>query len=132
MIARKLVLSAIATAALVAAAPGQAADTIRIAFIDPLSGPFAATGTNGLNQYKFHAEQINRAGGVLGGKKLEVIGFDNKVSPKESLIQLKRVIGDGIQFVVQGNSSGVANALTDAINKHNRRDPDNRVLFLNY
>lgn len=33
---------------------------------------------------------------------------------------------------MQGNSSGVAHALTDAINKHNRRNPDRRVLFLNY
>lgn len=131
MIARHALLTAVASAALLAAAPSQAADTIRIAFIDPLSGPFAATGTNGLNQYKYFAEKVNEAGGVLG-KKLEVIGYDNKVSPKESLILLKSVIGEGIQFVVQGNSSGVANALTDAINKHNSRDPEHRVLFLNY
>ncbi len=66
------------------------------------------------------------------GKNIEVVGYDNKISPKESLIQLKRVIADGIQYVFQGNSSGVANALTDAIAKHNKRNPDKRVLFLNY
>ncbi len=108
-----------------------AQDTIRIAFIDPLSGPFAATGTNGLREFEFFANEINEKGGVLG-KKLEIIGFDNKISPKESLIQLKRVIGEGIQFVFQGNSSGVANALTDAIEKHNKRNADQRLLFLNY
>jgi len=114
------------------AMPAHAADTVRIAFIDPLSGPFAAVGTSGLRQFQFTADEINKAGGVLGGRKLEVIGFDNKVSPAESLIQLKRVIGEGIQFIVQGNSSGVANALIDAVAKHNERDPDHRVLYLNY
>jgi branched-chain amino acid transport system substrate-binding protein len=33
---------------------------------------------------------------------------------------------------LQGNSSATAAALIDAINKHNEREPDKRVLFLNY
>ncbi|MEJ2174175.1 MAG: branched-chain amino acid ABC transporter substrate-binding protein [bacterium] len=112
--------------------PTLAADPVRIGFIDPLSGPFAAVGTSGLRQAQFTADEINKAGGVLGGRKLVVVGFDNKISPKESLIQLKRVIGDGIQFIMQGNSSGVANALIDAVTKHNEREPGKRVLYLNY
>ena len=109
------------------------AEDIKIAFIDPLSGPFAATGKQGLAQYQFAAEElVNKTGGVLDGKKFEVVAFDNKISAKESLIQLKVAIDQGIRFIAQGNSSGVANALTDAINKHNRRNPDDRVLFLNY
>jgi branched-chain amino acid transport system substrate-binding protein len=123
---------AAAFAAGLVAFPAFAADPVRIAFIDPLSGPFAAVGTSGLRQFQFTADEINKAGGVLGGRKLVVIGFDNKISPKESLIQLKRVIGEGIQFIVQGNSSGVANALIDAVAKHNEREPNHRVLYLNY
>lgn len=107
------------------------ADPIKIAYIDPLSGPFAATGENGLQQFKLAADHLNRAGGVLG-RQFEVIGYDNKVSPQEALIQLKKVIGDGISFVFQGNSSGVAHAISDAVLKHNERNPGNRVLFLNY
>ncbi|MFB9355966.1 branched-chain amino acid ABC transporter substrate-binding protein [Sneathiella chinensis] len=111
----------------------QAAEKIKIAFIDPLSGPFAATGTNGLQQFIYAADElVNKKGGVLGGREFEIVPLDNKVSPKESLVQLKRAIGDGIHYVVQGNSSGVANALTDAISKHNRRNPDSRVILLNY
>jgi len=125
-------LAAAALAVGLVALPAQAADPVRVAFIDPLSGPFAAVGTSGLRQFQFTADEINKAGGVLGGRKLEVIGFDNKISPAESLIQLKRVIGEGIQFIVQGNSSGVANALIDAVAKHNEREPDKRVLYLNY
>lgn len=109
------------------------AENIKIAFIDPLSGPFAATGTNGLHQYEFAADHmVNDKGGLLDGRNFEIVGFDNKISPKESLIQLQVAIDQGIRYIAQGNSSGVANALTEAINKHNRRNPDSRVLFLNY
>ncbi|MEP3846103.1 MAG: branched-chain amino acid ABC transporter substrate-binding protein [Paracoccaceae bacterium] len=121
-----------ALALAVSTAAGFAGD-IKIAFIDPLSGPFAGTGTNGLHQYEFAAEKlVNEAGGVLGGQTIEIVAFDNKISPKESLIQLQVAIDQGIRFIAQGNSSGVANALTEAIDKHNRRNPDDRVLFLNY
>ncbi len=109
------------------------AGTVKIAFIDPLSGPFATTGTNGLAEFKYAADQfVNSKGGVLGGDKFQIVPFDNKISPKESLIQLQVAIDQGIRFIAQGNSSGVANALTDAIKKHNRRNPNDRVLFLNY
>jgi branched-chain amino acid transport system substrate-binding protein len=121
---------AVAAVAGMASFSAQAA-TVKVAFIDPLSGGFAAVGISGLKQFQFIANEINKAGGVMGND-IEVIGFDNKISPKESLIQLKRVIAEGIRFVFQGNSSGVANALTDAIAKHNKRNPDKTVLFLNY
>lgn len=109
------------------------ADTVKIAFVDPLSGPFSPTGTNGLAEFQYAAEKlVNDQGGVLGGDMFEVVGFDNKMSPKESLIQLQVAIDQGIRYIAQGNSSGIAHAITDAVNKHNRRNPDDRVLFLNY
>jgi len=129
----KSIILAGAAFAAISAFSAQAADTIKIAFIDPLSGPFAATGTSGYKQYQWAADQlVNQKGGVLGGQMFEIVPFDNKISPKESLVQLKRAIGEDITFIAQGNSSGVANALTDAIKKHNTRNPDNRVVFLNY
>lgn len=117
---------------LVTVGSAAAEDTVKVAFIDPLSGPFATTGTNGLAEWRYAVENlVNAQGGVLG-KKMEVVAFDNKISPKESLIQLKVAIDQGIRFIAQGNSSGVANALTDAIKKHNKRNPDKRVIFINY
>ncbi len=119
--------------ALIMGSTAAFAETVKIAFIDPLSGPFAATGTNGLHQYEFAVEKlVNEQGGVLGGTKFEILPYDNKTSPQESLVQLQVAIDQGAKYIVQGNSSGVAHALTDAINKHNRRNPDRRVLFLNY
>lgn len=126
-------LGAVSALSLAIGASAAFAENVKIAFIDPLSGPFASTGTNGLHQYQFAADyMINANGGVLGGTNFEIVPFDNKISPKESLIQLQVAIDQGIRYIAQGNSSGVANALTEAIDKHNRRNPDNRVLFLNY
>jgi branched-chain amino acid transport system substrate-binding protein len=132
MSGRNVVIGIVMIAVVAWSAPGATpAETIRIAYVDPLSGPFAATGENGLHQFQYAADKINKAGGVLG-RQIEIVPFDNKVSPQESLIQLKKVVGDGIQFVLQGNSSGVAHAISDAVQKHNVRNPGNRVLYLNY
>lgn len=126
------ILAASALAATIAAA-ASAQENVKIAFIDPLSGPFATTGNQGLAQYRYAADVlVNEKGGVLGGRQFEIVPFDNKISPKESLIQLKVAIDQGIRFIAQGNSSGVANAITEAVEKHNKRNPDKRVLFLNY
>lgn len=126
-------LGAVSALALVLGAGTAFAQNIKIAYIDPLSGPFASTGTNGLHQFEFAADyMVNQKGGLVDGRMMEVLGFDNKVSPKESLIQLQVAIDQGARYIVQGNSSGVANALTEAVDKHNRRNPESRVLFLNY
>src|SRR3989338_2084945 len=111
---------------------GAHAQTIKVAYIDPLSGPFAQTGEQGLAEFRFAVDYINKRGGVLGGRKLEVIGFDNKVSPQESLNQLKRVIDQDIRFITQGNSSAVAGALIEAVNRHNERNPGKEILYLHY
>lgn len=107
------------------------AETLKIAYIDPLSGAFANVGEAGLKQFQFVIDDINKRN-LTGGPKLEVIGFDNKVSPQESLNVLKKVIDQGIRVITQGNSSGVAGVLIDAVNKHNERNPDKSILYLNY
>jgi len=118
---------------LTAVQPAWSSEPVRIAFIAPLSGPFATSGEAALHQFQYAVDNlVNAEGGVLGDRPLEIVPMDNQISPKESLIQLKRAIGEGIRFIAQGSSSAVANALTEAIEKHNRRNPDQRVLFLNY
>jgi len=121
-------LSLCIAAALVA---GPAVADVKVAFIDPLSGGAASTGILAQKTHQFYIDAINAAGG-LNGEKLELLSYDNKVNPQESLIQLKRALDEGARYVVQGNGSGVALALTDAVQKHNERNPGKEVLFLNY
>ena len=117
-------------AALLFARPAMA--QVKIALIETMSGPFANIGAAAQAHFQTAAERINASGGVLGGQKIEIVTFDGKGSPQESLIALKAAVDQGIRFVTQGNSSAVAAALIDGINKHNERNPDRTVLYLNY
>ena len=112
--------------------PAAAADTIKIAFIDPMSGPFASTGELMANHFRGAIEQINAKGGVLGGKKLELVVFDNRMSPQESLIILKKLTDQGIRLITQGAGSNVAAALSEGTAKIYERTPEKAVLFLDY
>ena len=110
---------------------GAQAQNVKIAYIDPLSGAFANVGEAGLQHFQAMADELNARGG-LNGKKIEIVPFDNKVSPQESLNQLKRVIDQGIRYITQGNGSSVAGALIEAVNRHNERNPGKEILYLNY
>ncbi len=111
-------------------AQGTKNQTVRIAFMDPLSGPFANVGQNQLKSWQFAAEQLS--GRAPSGVKFEVVGFDNKGSPQESLNTLKAAIDQGFRYVTQGNGSGAATAILDAVSKHNARNPGKEIVYLNY
>ncbi|HYM01421.1 MAG TPA: branched-chain amino acid ABC transporter substrate-binding protein [Stellaceae bacterium] len=119
--------------AIVFAATGldaRAADTIKIAYTDPLSGPFAEVGDQNLKQMQYIIDYINAHGGALG-KKFELVSFDNKSQPAEALIALKTIIDQNIPIVMQCSGSNIAAALIDAIDKNNTRNPDSRVVYIN-
>ena len=124
--------------ALVAPAPARAQPAkapIRIALIEGLSGPFGNTGEAVYRNLLWAVERVNARGGLKlpgGHRMLGLERYDSKGQNEEGLAALRSAIDDGIQFVVQGNSSSVAAVLIDALNKHNEREPGRRVLFLNY
>lgn len=120
-----------AALAIAAYAPYAMSETVRVAVIDPLSGPFAALGENQLKSWQYIAELANKEKWA-GEHKLEFVGFDNKASVQESLSQLKRAIDQGYRYIAEANGSGVALALVDAINKHNERNPGKEIVFLNH
>ncbi|HKQ23612.1 MAG TPA: branched-chain amino acid ABC transporter substrate-binding protein [Burkholderiales bacterium] len=109
-----------------------AQETIKIAYIEGLSGPFANVGEIGLRHYQIAAEAVNGRGGVLGGMKFEIVPFDSKTNPQEALLVLRQAIDQGIRYIAQGNGSSVALALADGVSKHNARNPEKSVVFLNY
>lgn len=108
-----------------------AEETVKIGYIDPLSGGGASVGEVGLKTFQYLAEEVNAKGGILG-KKVEIIPLDNKTNPQESLIQAQKAIDAGARFLTQGNGSSVAGALIDFIAKYNERNPGKEVLFFNY
>ena len=112
------------------AAFAQKGETVKVAWIDPLSGLMASVGQNQLKSYQFVAEKLNASNPA--GVKLEIISMDNKLSPAETLNALKSAADQGVRYVVQGLGSGAATALIDGINKHNQRNPGKEIVFLNY
>ncbi|WP_213772883.1 branched-chain amino acid ABC transporter substrate-binding protein [Bradyrhizobium sp. dw_78] len=108
-----------------------AEDTVKIGYIDPLSGGGASVGEVGFKTYEFLADELNAKGGILG-KKVEIVPYDNKTNPQESLIQAQKAIDSGVRFLTQGNGSAVGAALSDFVTKYNERNPGHEVLYFNY
>ena len=130
----KFAFRMIAVAALASCASGafaQKGETVKIAHIDPLSGLMGPVGTNQLKSFQYFAEKFSGANNPAG-VKFEIVSFDNKLSPAESLNALKAAMDQGVRYITQGNGSSVAGALLDAVNKHNERNPGKEVIFLNY
>lgn len=108
----------------------QKGETVKVAWIDPLTGLMAPVGQNQLKSFQFLAEHFSKSNPA--GVKFEVVGIDNKLSPQESTNAVKSAIDQGVRYVVQGNGSGAALAVMDAVSKHNARNPGKEVVYLNY
>ncbi|MFT5035997.1 MAG: branched-chain amino acid transport system substrate-binding protein, partial [Litorivivens sp.] len=108
----------------------QKGETVKMVRIDPLTGLLGPVGVSQIKGYQFFAEKFSGAGNPAG-VKFEITAIDNKLSPAESLNALKAAIDQGARYIVQGNGSSVALALSDAVTKHNERNPGKEVLYLN-
>src|SRR3984957_7619966 len=127
---RRLCLGIFMVSLVFASRPAPAQDTIKLGYIEALSGPFSSAGDEALKIFGYILEKINAQGGALG-KKFELVPFDDKLQPAEALIALKTITDQNMPFVLQCTGSNVGAALVDAVAKHNARNPDNRVLYLN-
>ncbi|APW44878.1 branched-chain amino acid ABC transporter substrate-binding protein [Rhodoferax saidenbachensis] len=105
-----------------------AAAPFKLAVIEGFSGANAAGGEAVFRNLVWAVERVNARDGV----KLALERYDSKGQTEEALSALRSAIDGGARVILQGNSSGVAASLIDAINKHNEREPTRRVLFLNY
>jgi branched-chain amino acid transport system substrate-binding protein len=136
-ILRRAVLKSAAAAALLPAfAWGQGGPApIKLALIEGLSGANANGGEAVFRNLAWAVERVNQRGGVrtrAGVRPLQLDRYDSKGQIEEALSSLRSAIDDGARVILQGNSSAVAAALIEAINRHNEREPERRVVFLNY
>ncbi len=117
---------------LLAAAPASRAanDTIKVGYVDPFSGPFAAGGDQFLKVFQYIVAYVNEHSPPMG-RKFELVAFDDKLQPSEALIALKTITDQNMPFVMQCTGSNVGAALIDGVAKHNARNPDRRVIYLN-
>jgi branched-chain amino acid transport system substrate-binding protein len=101
----------------------RAADTIKIGFPIPLSGPTAVYGKPVLAGAQMAVAEINASGGVLG-RKLEILDRDSKANADEA-VRLSRelIIKDGVDFLVGTLTSAEAPAVSTVAK-------ENKIVFI--
>lgn len=93
-------------------------DTIRIGVVLPLSGGLELFGQQGIQGAKMAVSEINAAGGVLGGKKFELIIEDNKTDPKTAVEKTKKLIlRDKVHAILGPITSANRDAMTPHLTK---------------
>jgi branched-chain amino acid transport system substrate-binding protein len=97
----------------------EAADTIKVGFPMPLSGPASVYSQPVLKGTQMYIDEINAKGGVLG-KKLELLPRDTKASPDEAVrISRELILKDNVDFLVGTWTSSEAPAVS-TIAKENK------------
>jgi branched-chain amino acid transport system substrate-binding protein len=114
---------ALACALTLAPAAAFAADTIKIGFPIPLSGPTAVYGKPILAGAQLAVAQINAAGGVLG-RQLELLPRDSKANADEA-VRLARelIIKDNVDFLAGTLTSAEAPAVSTVAK-------ENKIVFI--
>jgi branched-chain amino acid transport system substrate-binding protein len=104
MIGQTVSIAALALG-LISSAAAQSA--IPVGLVQPLTGAFAAAGTDVVNGAKIAADEINAKGGVLG-KKLELVIEDSKSNPTEAAAVAEKLIVRDKVPVLMGASASTA------------------------
>jgi branched-chain amino acid transport system substrate-binding protein len=72
------------------AVPAQ--EPIKLGVVGPHSGPAAYDGQSTLIGAQVASDEINKAGGLLGGRKIEIVAADSRGIPAESVSAYRKVV----------------------------------------
>ena len=75
-----------------AASQSIAAETLKIGVVAPVTGPAAESGRFQVNGAKLAAEEVNKAGGVLG-KQLELVIEDDQTTNPGAVLAFSKLAG---------------------------------------
>ena len=95
--------------------PGSARDEpVRIGVIVSLSGSLMSVGPHLANAARLAAREINAAGGVLGGRAIELVIGDDRTDPSQAVIVARRMIDDdGVVAIIGSLSSDATGAVQE-------------------
>lgn len=95
-------------AGLLAASPTLAADPVRIGIAAPFSGSAATYGQDVKQGAELAAEEINAKGGILGGRKIELVFEDDKGSPQGGVAAVQKLMSvERVNAITGGTNSSV-------------------------
>ncbi|MGO4306227.1 ABC transporter substrate-binding protein [Cupriavidus sp. RAF12] len=89
---RRALIAAAAAACVLPALPAHAADTIKIGLITALSGQSARAGEALTRGMTVAIDEINARGGLLGGRKLELVRRDDEGNPAKGVLAARELI----------------------------------------
>lgn len=89
---RRALIAAAAAACVMTALPVHAADTIKIGLITALSGQSARAGESLTRGMTIAIDEINARGGLLGGRKLELVRRDDEGNPAKGVLAARELI----------------------------------------
>lgn len=120
---KRIVLSVILSLAMIAmlgfTTNSQAADTIKIASVEPLSGTFKDIGERYFSGVEYAVKVINEQGGLLG-RKVELIAIDSELKPDVATRKAtKLMLKEGVKFFCGGTGSSVGGAMSVLAEKNN-------------
>ena len=115
--ANVLLTAVIAVAGLVAG-PALAADPVKIGHVAALSGGSAQSGEAITRGLTIAIDEINAKGGVLGGRKLELVQRDDESTPPKGLTAARELVfKEKVAVIFGGIDSPVALAMVPLLNK---------------
>jgi len=120
-ISRRTMLTASAATGLVAvtsppiiAARGET--PVKIGWVDPFTGTYAALGTSQLNGARMAAAELNTKGGIAG-RQVQIIAEDSAANVGQAVEKLNKLVDqDKVDFTAGGVSSAEAQADSHAAN----------------
>ena len=111
-------LAATIIAAGFAIAPALAADPIKIGHVAALSGGSAQSGEAITRGLTIAIDEINAKGGLLGGRKLELVQRDDESTPPKGLTAARELVfKEKVAVIFGGIDSPVALAMVPLLNK---------------
>ncbi|MGI6003994.1 MAG: ABC transporter substrate-binding protein [Christensenellales bacterium] len=86
-------------------------DPVKIGVITPTTGAIAVYGESVANAVKMAFDEVNAAGGVLGGRPIEGIFLDDKFDSTEAANAFNRLISEDVSAVIGSVTSGITAGL---------------------
>jgi branched-chain amino acid transport system substrate-binding protein len=102
---------------------------VRIAQLEPLSGPFQTQGEGNVWTLQAAVEEFNARSKDV---KFEVTAYDAKGNVQEALNIFRQATERGVQYFSGGGTSAIVSGLLEAVNTYNDRNPGKEVLYLNH
>jgi len=115
---RTLLSSALAACGLLAAQGAFAADPIKIGLVTALSGQSALAGEAITRGLTIAIDEINAKGGLLGGRKLELVRRDDEANPAKGVVAARELIfKEKVAVLFGGLDTPVSMAIVPVINQ---------------